>query len=134
MLEYQTRNLKTSDKNFNIKLKKILEKSKKNETNLYVTVSNIIREIQEKGDIALSEFVTKFDNIKIKEIKDLFISKNILKTAYDNLKKEEKNALHIAAQMGHLEIVRFLSENAVDRDKVTQDGATPINMAARTRR
>ena len=98
MLESQTKILNSKDEDFKKKLNIILKVDQKNQLNLYNTVFDIIKKIQESGDDALIDFVHKFDSAKINKIDELYISKDVLKNAYNSLKKEEKQALNIAAE------------------------------------
>ena len=98
MPESQTKILNSKDEDFKKKLNIILKVDQKNQLNLYNTVFDIIKKIQESGDDALIDFVHKFDSAKINKIDELYISKDVLKNAYNSLKKEEKQALNIAAE------------------------------------
>ena len=59
---------------------------------------DVIEKVKKEGDLGLKELVQKFDKIKLNKIEELYISKNILKEAYLNLKKEEKIALDLSAK------------------------------------
>ena len=98
MPESQTKIIYSKDEDFEKKLNIILKVDQKNQLNLYNTVFEIIKKIQESGDDALIDFVHKFDSAKINKIDELYISKDVLKDAYNSLRKEEKQALNIAAE------------------------------------
>ena len=98
MPESQTKILNSKDEDFKKKLNIILKVDQKNQLNLYNTVFEIIKKIQESGDDALIDFIHKFDSAKINKIDELYISKDVLKNAYNSLRKEEKQALNIAAE------------------------------------
>lgn len=98
MDKFQSKLLKTSDENFKEKLKLLLQSRQTNQSNLYKTVYDIIEKVKKEGDLGLKELVQKFDKIKLNKIEELYISKNILKEAYLNLKKEEKIALDLSAK------------------------------------
>ena len=98
MPESQTKILNSKDEDFKKKLNIISKVDQKNQLNLYNTVFDIIKKIQESGDDALIDFVHKFDSAKINKIDELYISKDVLKDAYNRLRKEEKQALNIAAE------------------------------------
>ena len=98
MDKFQSKILKTSDKNFKYKFKFLLRSRQTNQSNLYNTVYDIIEKVKKEGDLGLKELVQNFDKIKLNKIEELYISKNILKEAYLNLKKEEKIALDLAAK------------------------------------
>lgn len=98
MDKFQSKLLKTSDENFKEKLKLLLQSRQTNQSNLYKTVYDIIEKVKKEGDLGLKELVQQFDKIKLNKIEELYISKNILKEAYLNLKKEEKIALDLSAK------------------------------------
>ena len=98
MAETETKIINIKDRNFKNKLNGLIRVDQKNQSNLYNIVFNIIQKIQKLGDSALIEFVNKFDSKKINKIEELFIPKDVLKNAYYSLKKEEKQALNIAAK------------------------------------
>ena len=98
MDKFQSKLLKTSDENFKEKFKLLLQSRQTNQSNLYKTVYDIIEKVKKEGDLGLKELVQKFDKIKLNKIEELYISENILKEAYLNLKKEEKIALDLSAK------------------------------------
>ena len=98
MDKFQSKILKTNDENFKEKFEFLLRKRQTNQSNLYKTVYDIIEKVKKEGDLGLKELVQNFDKIKLNKIEELYISKNILKEAYLNLKKEEKIALDLAAK------------------------------------
>ena len=98
MDKFQSKLLKTSDENFKEKFKLLLQSRQTNQSNLYKTVYDIIEKVKKEGDLGLKELVQKFDKIKLNKIEELYISKNILKEAYLNLKKDEKIALDLSAK------------------------------------
>ena len=98
MDKFQSKLLKTSDENFKEKFKLLLQSRQTNQSNLYKTVYDIIEKVKKEGDLGLKELVQQFDKIKLNKIEELYISKNILKEAYLNLKKEEKIALDLSAK------------------------------------
>ena len=98
MDKFRSKLLKTSDENFKEKLKLLLQSRQTNQSNLYKTVYDIIEKVKKEGDLGLKELVQNFDKIKLNKIEELYISKNILKEAYLNLKKEEKIALDLSAK------------------------------------
>ena len=98
MDKFRSKLLKTSDENFKEKLKLLLQSRQTNQSNLYKTVYDIIEKVKKEGDLGLKELVKNFDKIELNKIEELYISKNILKEAYLNLKKEEKIALDLSAK------------------------------------
>ena len=97
MTKCNYKKLNTLDKDFQLDLKLLIHNNSKNNSNLHSTVSNILKKVEKGGDEALLNLVKKFDGINVKNIEELKISHKILKLAYKNLKKEEKEALNTAA-------------------------------------
>ena len=98
MDKLQSKILKTNDENFKEKFEFLLRSRQTNQSNLYKTVYDIIEKVKKEGDLGLKELVKNFDKIELNKIEELYISKNILKEAYLNLKKEEKIALDLSAK------------------------------------
>jgi len=59
------------------------------------TVSEIIKKVRQKRDVALSYYSKKFDGIALKQLK---VPKKRLKKAFESLSAEEKKALEAAAR------------------------------------
>ena len=97
MSKFKTRYINYSDRGFKKKFEDLIFDEKKSNNKINTTVTKILKEIHENGDEGLNDCVSKFDKISVKKIKDLFISKDTLKKAYDRLEKEQKKALNIAA-------------------------------------
>ncbi len=98
MFKFKTRLLKYSDKSFKKKFADLIYEDRKSTNEINLTVSKIIKKIRDTGDVGLNFYVKKFDKIKFNKIRELFISKDILKDAYNRLKINEKKALKIAAE------------------------------------
>ena len=98
MYKYKTRFLKYDDKNFKKEFFDLIYNDKKTSNEINVSVSKIIKKVRDTGDDGLNFYVKKFDKINFNKTRELFISKNILKDAYDGLKINEKKALKISAK------------------------------------
>ena len=98
MSKFKTRYINYSDKSFKKKFENLIYDERKSNNKISITVSKILKEILVNGDVGLNNCVRKFDKINVKQIKELFIPKDILKKAYDGLKKEQKIALNVAAE------------------------------------
>ncbi len=98
MSKFKTRYINYSDKSFKKKFENLIYDERKSNNKISITVSKILKEILVNGDVGLNNCVRKFDKINVKQIKELFIPKDILKKAYDGLKKEQKTALNVAAE------------------------------------
>ena len=97
MSKFKTRYISYSDRGFKKTFEKLIYDERKSNNKINIAVTKILKEIHVNGDDALINYVSKFYNINVKKIKELFIPKDILKKAYDGLKKEQKKALNIAA-------------------------------------
>ena len=97
MSKFKTRYINYSDKSFKKKFDELIYDERKLNNKINITVTKILNKILENGDDGLNYYVSKFDKINVKQIKELFIPKDILKKAYDGLAKEQKKALNIAA-------------------------------------
>ena len=79
MSKFKTRYINHTDRKFKKKFENLIFDKRKLNNNINITVTKILKEILEKGDDGLNHCVGKFDKIKVRKIKDLFISKDILK-------------------------------------------------------
>ena len=98
MSKFKTRYINYSDRNFKKKFENLIYDERKSNNKISITVSKILKEILLNDDNGLNNCVNKFDKINVKQIKELFIPKDTLKKAYDELKKEQKKALNVAAE------------------------------------
>jgi len=62
------------------------------------SVKKIISDVRRNGDNSVLDYTKQFDSIMAKSISELTISKERLKQSFDNLEKEQKDALSIAAE------------------------------------
>jgi histidinol dehydrogenase len=92
-------------------LPQILDRSKIQVSKVSREVEKIIRDVKEKGDLALLYYTKKFDcsNITIEKLR---VSKEEIKDAYKKLKDEELNALKKAA-----ENIRVFHQNQIRQKK-----------------
>ena len=63
--------LNTLDRDFQSDLKLLIHNNSKNNINLNITVSNILKKVKKGGDEALLNLVKKFDGINVKNIEEL---------------------------------------------------------------
>ena len=132
MSKFKTRFIKYSDSGFEKKFNILINDEKKSNNKINIKVTKILNKIRENGDNELNYYVRKFDKINVENIKELFIPKDILKKAYDGLKKEQKNALNIAADRIKKFHIRQIPKNFNYKDKFRINlGLThsPINSA-----
>ncbi|MEY4059504.1 MAG: hypothetical protein RL551_751 [Pseudomonadota bacterium] len=64
-------------------------------------VVKILAQVKVNGDAAVLDFTKQFDRLNVTSVTELEISQAELKTAYEGLSAEQKNALDIAAQRVH---------------------------------
>ena len=72
-----------------------LTSSLQTSSSVAATVKSIIEDIKKKGDQAVLQYVQKFENSKA-TIKNIKLSKQDLKSAYQSISKEDKQALKLA--------------------------------------
>ena len=96
MSKFETRYINFSDRSFKKQFKDLIYDERQSNNKINIIVTKILNEILENGDDGLSKCVSKFDKIEFKKIKDLFVTKDTLKKAYDGLENEKKKALNIA--------------------------------------
>jgi len=88
--------INTKDVNFSEEFTNILSRAKSDIKEVSKIVSNIIDEVMQNKDEALKSHIEKFDNWIVKSDKDLLISCESMKKAYENIDENLKNSLHIA--------------------------------------
>ena len=98
MIEKQVKMLKKSDRHFESELNLLLNKDDDSKLNMFKTVFEIINNIRKSGDKALLEMVKKLDGIETDKVENLRVSKSKLKLAYNNLQKDQQQALNFAAK------------------------------------
>ncbi|MDA8694611.1 histidinol dehydrogenase [Alphaproteobacteria bacterium] len=72
-----------------------LTSSLQTSSSVATTVNSIIEDIKKRGDQAVLQYVQKFENSKA-TIKNIKLSKQDLKSAYQSISKEDKQALKLA--------------------------------------
>ncbi len=88
--------IRTTDKDFNEKFDKILERGAMDMAHVSSIVGDIISQIRSEGDAALYRHIEKFDRWKVQGDNGLMVSPDEMKKAYDNLEKDLRAALHMA--------------------------------------
>ena len=77
-----------------------LNLSLKTSSSVSSTVKSIIEDIKKNGDKAVLKYVKKFENPKA-TIKNIKLSKQVLKSAYNSISKKDKEALKLAYRRIH---------------------------------
>ena len=89
--------LSTVDADFLSKLKALLAFEAAADENIELTVSNILADVQARGDAAVIEYTNRFDRLSAKAMIDLELRKDELQAALDGLPTERRAALEAAA-------------------------------------
>jgi histidinol dehydrogenase len=88
--------LKTSENNFENEFNEILSRGAMDIDKVEPIVKGILDEVRNEGDTALIRHISKFDKWSPKSGKDLKISTDEMKKAYENIDSELKEALQLA--------------------------------------
>lgn len=88
--------LKTSQKGFSAKFRKILSRSETLAKGVDEAVSLIIKNVRKKGDSALFHYTRRFDQFSL-NAKNIEVTNNEIKAAYQQISQQDLNALEIAA-------------------------------------
>ncbi|MBF0491561.1 MAG: histidinol dehydrogenase [Deltaproteobacteria bacterium] len=88
--------LKTTDKNFQSKLQKILHRSASSNREVETKVATIISLVQKKGDAALFQLSKKFDQHELNK-NTIEVSNSEIRQAFKLVQAEEHRALDLAA-------------------------------------
>ena len=90
--------LNSQDADFKDKLAKLLAFETVTDASLIQTVDDIIAQVRSDGDAAVLTLTQKFDKHPATTIDELFISSEQLKSAFDQLNDEVKEALELSAK------------------------------------
>ncbi|MFV5550286.1 histidinol dehydrogenase [Acinetobacter oleivorans] len=92
------RRLSTQDQNFKQVFAELLAFETVNDLNLVQTVDQIIADVRQHGDDHVLKLTQQFDRHPAHQFSDLELSQEQLKTAFDNLSPEIRDALELAAK------------------------------------
>ena len=88
----------TLDNDFDSELDSLIAWDSSIDEEISNSVKKIINDVKRNGDSSVLDYTQQFDSIMAKSISELTISKERLKQSFDNLEKEQKDALSIAAK------------------------------------
>ena len=88
----------TLDNDFDSELDSLIAWDSTIDEEISNSVKKIIDDVRHFGDSLVLDYTQQFDSIMAKSISELTISKERLKQSFDNLEKEQKDALSIAAK------------------------------------
>ena len=92
------RQLSSRARGFDAELTQLLAFEETADDKLEATVVGILADVRKRGDAALLEYTQRFDRLKMSGAAALEIAKSELRTAFDSLPAEQRNALEQAAQ------------------------------------
>ncbi len=98
MTKITIKKLNASDTNFTTQLHDLLAWNETDDLAIHQRVLEIISNVRKNGDSAVIEYTNRFDHCAVSQASELEISKEQLKSAWDNLPTEQAQALEQAAQ------------------------------------
>ena len=87
----------SSEKDIATELKRIVNRGETATEEVSVTVKEVVERVRKEGDPAVLEYTEKFDKVKL-TLKDIRISPDEIKAAYDHVEAKKVDALKLAAQ------------------------------------
>jgi histidinol dehydrogenase len=90
--------LSTSAANFSAQLDCLLQVSEEDVSTIEQTVAKILLEVRNTGDAAVLRLTQEFDRLQATSMQDLELTTAQMQTAFEQLPKEQKEALEAAAQ------------------------------------
>jgi len=112
--------LSSQDDNFWTDMEKLLAWDSVSDEQVFNTVSEILSNVRTRGDSAVIEYTTRFDNLHVADMADLEMPATALKTAYDGLPEDQKNALGIAVER----IERYAQKQKMSSWEYTEEDGT----------
>jgi histidinol dehydrogenase len=92
------RQFSSRDANFNTDLTKLLAFEETADDALEATVAAILKDVRKRGDAAVLEYTNKFDRLPLADAAAMELSRDELRTAFDDLPTEQRIALEAAAK------------------------------------
>ena len=89
--------LRTGDANFSLQLKELLQISEDDVSAIELSVASILRDVQTTGDAAVLRMTKQFDRIDVSSMKELELSQQQMKDAFNSLPENQRLALEAAA-------------------------------------
>ena len=93
----QLRRLDTKSENFEIALDSLLQRTKSRDSLVLNTVSEIIADVRDRGDIAVLEHTSRLDEFEVSDVSSLEVSSTERKKAFDGLSSVFRKSLEEAA-------------------------------------
>ncbi|MCP4075697.1 MAG: histidinol dehydrogenase [Gammaproteobacteria bacterium] len=112
--------LSSQDDNFWPDMEKLLAWESVSDEQVFNTVSEILSNVRIQGDSAVIEYTTRFDSLHVTDMSDLEMPATTLKTAYEGLPEDQKQALGIAVER----IERYAQKQKMSSWEYTEDDGT----------
>jgi histidinol dehydrogenase len=118
--------LSTQSADFDAQLKNLLHISEEDSSSIEQTVINILREVQHTGDDAVLQLTKQFDRLSVSTMADLELTKEQMKTAFEQLPQEQKSALEAAAHRVKIYHERQMIESGCHSWEYTEEDGTKL--------
>ena len=89
---------------------------------VFSTVSEILKDVRKRGDAAVIEYTTRFDGLTVNDMADLEMPASALKSAFDGLPDEQRQALRTAAER----IQRYAERQKMESWEYTEQDGTVL--------
>jgi len=97
MSDINIQKLNTTAPDFNQQLHDLLAWNETDDLDIHKRVLDIIADVRKRGDAAVIDYTNRFDNREVINAGELEMSKETLKTAWENLPADQAHALQTAA-------------------------------------
>ena len=118
--------LSTQSADFDAQLKNLLHISEEDSSSIEQTVINILREVQNIGDEAVLNLTKQFDRLSVSSMSDLELTKDQMRTAFEQLPQEQKSALEAAAHRVKIYHERQMIESGCHSWEYTEEDGTRL--------
>ncbi|MBT3205168.1 MAG: histidinol dehydrogenase [Gammaproteobacteria bacterium] len=90
--------LSSQDENFWSDMEKLLAWESVSDDQVFNTVSEILSSVRTQGDSAVIDYTLRFDGLQVSDMSELEMPASTLKSAFDGLPEDQRNALQTAKQ------------------------------------
>jgi len=97
MSDINIQKLNTTSPDFDQQLQHLLAWNETDDLDVHRRVLDIIADVRKRGDAAVIDYTNRFDNREVVDASELEMSKDTLKTAWENLPADQAQALQTAA-------------------------------------
>ena len=112
------RSIHINDADFAARFRRIVEDRRETSSDVALQVRDILNEVRQRGDKALSEYSIRFDGHRLSTDEDWIVSADQFRAAYDALEPELRDALELAAAR-----IRAYHEDQLPKDRDFTDDA-----------